>query len=147
MLLPGENPSDVFRAIEDASEGHIAFTAAAEASWRSIDYPDPADMTDKVIRLARAAEQLYSGPSDGMGHLGSWFKTNFGLNVAMKDQTIGQDRKLRAFRFEDEVYSQEPHVKVRDAVKPNEVGRIYFDLDKARGRIVVNHVGLKLYGI
>ncbi|UVJ40537.1 hypothetical protein [Arthrobacter sp. CJ23] len=147
MLLSGENPSDVFRAIEDASEGHIAFTAAAMSSWRSIDYPDPTDMTDKVVRLARAAQDLYTGTSDGMGHLDKWFKTNFELNVAMKDQTISQGRKLRSFEFEGEVYSQEPHVKVRDGVKPNEVGRIYFDLDKPKQRIVVNHVGLKLYGI
>ena len=147
MLVASENPSGVFRAIEDAAEGLIVFTPAAENSWRNIDYPDPSDMKDKVIQLARAATQLYSGSSNGMGHLDSWFKTNFELNVAMKDQTIAQDRKLRTFAYEGEVFSQEPHVKVRDAVKPNEVGRIYFDLDKANGRIVVNHVGLKLYGL
>lgn len=146
-LLSGDNPSDVFRAIEDAAEGRIVFTDAAETSWRKIDYPDPADMTEKIIRLAHAAQSLYGGAMDGVSHIDNWFKTNFELNVAMKDQTIGQDKKLRKFQFEGTTYSQEPHVKVRDGVKPNEVGRIHFDLDKAKERIVVNHVGLKLYGI
>ncbi|MCZ4605444.1 hypothetical protein O3S80_17145 [Streptomyces sp. Lzd4kr] len=37
-----------------------------------------------------------------------------------------------------------PHIKVRDAVSPNEVGRIYFALDSEEKRFIVNHVGLHL---
>ena len=37
-----------------------------------------------------------------------------------------------------------PHIKVRDAVSPNEVGRIYFALDSEEKRFIVNPVGLHL---
>ncbi|MFJ6464951.1 hypothetical protein ACIQM0_28650 [Streptomyces sp. NPDC091387] len=37
-----------------------------------------------------------------------------------------------------------PQSKVRDAVSPNEVGRIYFALDSEEKRFIVNHVGLHL---
>lgn len=65
----------------------------------------------------------------------------------MSDETIGKTKSLRYFVFEGKKYDQTPHVKVRDGVKPNQVGRIHFALDSDRKRIVVNHVALKLYGL
>lgn len=54
---------------------------------------------------------------------------------------------MRDFEFEGRTWSQKNHVKVRDGVKPNEVGRIQFDFDHEGRRLIVNHVALKLYGI
>lgn len=66
---------------------------------------------------------------------------------AVQPDTIRKNKALRWFEYEGERYDQQPHVKVRDAVKPNEVGRIHFALDKVGRRVIVNHVALKLYGI
>ena len=82
-----------------------------------------------------------------MGHVDEWFKTGFGLNVSTADDTIEKSKALRYFDFEGKRRDQTPHVKVRDAVKPNEVGRIHFAFDKVGSRLIVNHVALKLYGL
>ena len=50
----------------------------------------------------------------------------------------------RYFGFDGKRRDGLPHIKVRDAASPNEVGRIYFAFDPARKRLIVNHVGLHL---
>lgn len=150
-LIPHSDPSNTFLAISDASGDYIAFTEQAKKSWESIDYPDPADMTDKLIRLAKAASKLYEIRGQSIPHLDIWFKENHGLNVALTDQAISKFKRnelawLRKFDFEDSLsLNATPHVKVRDAVSPNECGRIHFALDPGKNRIVVHHVGLKVY--
>ena len=146
MLLPRSDPAETFRALEDAAQDRIAFTEVAQRSWKNISYPDPADMTAKLTMFARAAADLYGPDAGTIGHLDDWFAQR-GLKVAMSDQTMSRSPKLRTFEFEGQEYSQIPHVKVRDGVKPNEVGRIHFDLDKQNQRIVVNHVAVKLHSI
>ncbi|MBB5633413.1 hypothetical protein BKA04_001636 [Cryobacterium mesophilum] len=144
-LIAKTDPAPAFRALEDAAQGRIVFTEAAERSWKNISYPDPDDMAEKVRRLAMAAVELYGDNPGQIGHLDDWFMERHGLKVAMSDQVISRSPKLREFQFEDVTYSQIPHVKVRDGVKPNEVGRIHFDFDKENQRLVVNHVALKLH--
>lgn len=146
-LLSQSNPSNTYRVLEDASDNHIVFTRACEASWKNIDYPDAPDMQNKLVALAKAAASLYGNEPPEMGRLADWFKLTFGLNVALSDSTIEKNRRLRYFNYEDLTHDQTPHIKVRDGVKPNEVGRIHFALDKPGDRIIVNHVGLKLYGL
>lgn len=145
-LIPKTDPATTFRALEDAAQDRIVFTEAAERSWKNISYPDPEDMTEKIVLLARAAVDLYGEDPSQIGRLDDWFMEQHGLKVAMSDQFISRSPKLREFQFDDKTYSQIPHVKVRDGVKPNEVGRIHFDFDKENSRIVVNHVALKLHG-
>jgi len=150
-LISHSDPSNTFLAISDASGDYIAFTEQAKKSWESIDYPDPADMTDKLIRLAQAAKKLYETRGQSIPPLDIWFKENHGLNVALTDQAISKFKRndltwLRKFDFEDSLsLNATPHVKVRDAVSPNECGRIHFALDSDKKRIVVHHVGLKVY--
>lgn len=147
-LPAGADPVETFFALTDAAGERIVFTRNAARSWKKITYPDPEDMTAQLITLARAAVHLYD--EDALaptGHLDKWFKTEFELNVSMTDDTIRKTKGLRWFEYEGERHDQQPHVKVRDAVKPNEVGRIHFALDKAGRRVIVNHVALKLYGI
>ena len=147
VLQQGADPSDTFLALMDASDSRIAFTDNAERSWQKISYPDPADMTEALTTLARAACQLYSDEPGTIGHIDDWFKTNFGINVATSDDTIEKSKALRDFEFEGKTWNQKNHVKVRDGVKPNEVGRIHFDFDHDGNRLIVNHVALKLYGV
>lgn len=146
-LVAATDPTDTFLALTDASESRIVFTEAAERSWKKISYPHPDDMTAALTALARAAHRLYSEDAGAMGHVDEWFKTGFGLNVSTADDTIEKNKAMRYFDFEDKRRDQTPHVKVRDAVKPNEVGRIHFAFDKDGCRLIVNHVALKLYGL
>lgn len=103
-------------------------------------------MTLKLELLALAAAALYGDAPLVIGHLDDWLKLR-GLNVAMTDDTIRKKKNIRYFDHDGTAYDQMPHVKVKDGVKPNHVGRIHFALDKDRRRLVVNHVALKLYGI
>jgi len=145
-LLPTE-ASPTYRHLEVAADRHIAFTPAAETSWEHCDYPNPQEMTDILVTLAKAVVDLYTNEGP-MPYLDDWFKQEHGINVAMSDNTIKKAKVvLRYFTFEGAKLDQTPHVKVRDGVKPNEVGRIHFPLDAPNSRLVVNHVGLKLYGI
>ncbi|WP_101395215.1 hypothetical protein [Phycicoccus duodecadis] len=146
-LVAGGDPTDTFLALTDASESRIVFTEAAERSWKKISYPHPDDMTEALTSLAQAAHELYGGEPVKMGYVDEWFKTAFGLNVSTADDTIEKSKALRYFDYEGQRRDQTPHVKVADAVKPNEVGRIHFAFDKAGGRLIVNHVALKLYGL
>lgn len=147
VLIAGADPTDTFLALMDASDSRIAFTDNAERSWQKISYPDPEDMTEALTTLARAACQLYSDEAGTIGRIDDWFKTNFGINVATSDDTIEKNKAMRDFDFEGKIWNQKNHVKVRDGVKPNEVGRIHFDFDHEGKRLIVNHVALKLYGI
>ncbi|MDR6200883.1 hypothetical protein QE374_002792 [Microbacterium sp. SORGH_AS428] len=146
-LRKSSDPTGTFLALTDASGSCIVFTEAAGRSWKKISYPDPLDMTQALTTLARAAQKLYGDDPGVAGHLDDWFKQNFGLNVSTADDTIEKNKSLRYFVFEGERREQVPHVKVRDGVKPNEVGRIHFALDNHGRRLIVNHVALKLYGI
>lgn len=146
-LVESSDPTDTFLGLTDASDSRIVFTEAAGRSWKKIAYPDPTDMAEALIALARAAQKLYCDDPGPIGHIDDWFKQNFGLNVSTADDTIEKNKSLRYFDFDGKRRDQVPHVKVRDAVKPNEVGRIHFAFDKDGRRLIVNHVALKLYGI
>ena len=152
VLVPRSDPGPTFLAITDAASERIVFTDRAHKSWSEIDYPEPEDMTEKLILLARAAVVLYDGEVKSIPLLDDWLKENFGLTVALTDQTISKWKRkemrwLNEFEFEDETLNATPHVKVRDAVKFNECGRIHFALEGKgkKGRLVVQHVGVKTY--
>lgn len=152
VLVPRSNPDATFLAITDAASERIIFTDRAKKSWSDIDYPEPKDMTEKLITLARAAVMLYDGAEKSIPLLDDWLKENFGLSVALTDQTISKWKRkemrwLNEFEFEDETLNATPHVKVRDGVKFNECGRIHFALEgrAKKGRLVVQHVGVKTY--
>lgn len=80
-----------------------------------------------------------------------WFRIEHDLTVAMSDKTITQFRKKKMRwlnSFEHDGASNlngTPHVKVRDAVAPNECGRIHFALEGDKKRIVVHWVSVKTY--
>ena len=141
------DPSTTFRALEAVSSKRLVFTDQAAKSWSKIDYPEPEDMFAKLKSLAEAAVDLYSGDAEFKGHVDNWFRDEHNLVVALTDKTL-QNKKLknvRQFEYDGETFEQVPHVKVKDNVKPNAVGRIHFALDSNKKRIIVNHVALKLY--
>lgn len=152
VLVPRSDPEATFLAITDAASERIVFTDRARKSWSGIDYPEPEGMTAKLILLARAAVALFDGEEKSIPLLDDWLKENFGLTVALTDQTISKWKRkemrwLNDFEFEDERLNATPHVKVRDAVKFNECGRVHFALEGKgkKGRLVVQHVGIKTY--
>jgi hypothetical protein len=139
----GTDAVRTFEALVKASEEHIVFTARAARAWKDSRYPYPQEMTDRLTALAQAATDLYSN-SGRMPRLAQWFYDNHGLKFAPNDEKLSKDKDKRYFIFNGKRWDGLPHIKVRDAVSPNEVGRIYFALDSEEKRFIVNHVGLHL---
>lgn len=133
-----------FEALTKASEEHIVFTTKAARAWKASQYPYPQEMTDQLIALAQAAMDLYTTKLAKMPRLGPWFYDNHGLKFANSDEKLSKNKALRYFEFDGKQRDGLPHIKVRDAVSPNEVGRIYFAFDHEAKRLIVNHVGLHL---
>ncbi|MFJ6559829.1 hypothetical protein ACIQMV_08105 [Streptomyces sp. NPDC091412] len=119
------------------------FTARAARAWKDSRYPYPQEMTDRLTALTQAATDLYSN-SGRMPRLVQWFYDNHGLKFAPNDEKLSKDKDKRYFMFNGKRWDGLPHIKVRDAVSPSEVGRIYFALDSEEKRFIVNHVGLHL---
>jgi len=146
---PDLNPADaqpLFDFIESASAGRCLFTSNAAKVWRKSGYPFPEVMRETLVNLARAAVQFADDQGGINSRLTDWFKENHGLNVALSDRDL-EDKGLSTFPFEDEVLSRLPHVTLDDHTKPDRVGRVYFAHQSAPARFVVDHVGLKLYGL
>ncbi|MGN9816994.1 hypothetical protein ACTMUQ_16835 [Streptomyces sp. SD11] len=133
-----------FEALTAASEKRIVFTPNAVRAWKASRYPEPQEMTDQLVTLAQAAIDLYTAQSGKMPRMVQWFYDNHGLKFANSDEKLSKNKALRYFEFDEKRRDGLPHIKVRDAVKPNEVGRIYFAFDSEVKRLIVNHVGLHL---
>ncbi|MFF8862974.1 hypothetical protein ACF08B_13115 [Streptomyces sp. NPDC015139] len=139
----GMDAQPTFEALVEASEMHIVFTAKAARAWKASQYPYPEEMTDQLVALAQAAMDLYA-KTGKMPRLDQWFYDNHGLRFAGSDEKLSKNKEKRYFEFDGKRRDGLPHIKVRDAVSPNEAGRIYFALDADGRRFIVNHVGLHL---
>ena len=96
-------------------------------------------MWDHRQRLADAGH-AYNRSDGRVGRrFAEWVSEDFSLDVALQDSTYTNDE----FEFEGGTLSRLPHVKIDDAVAPNEVGRIYFAIDSERSRLVVDWFGVK----
>lgn len=147
LLVTGDGKSaeNLALHLEDVSGGRLVFTPRAAKVWKKSGYPHPVEMTESTIKLAQVAIRLYDGHEHTIPHLDTWINEEFGLKVALQDDTIQKSPGIRWFQFEGDTLDRTPHVKVRDHTSPNQVGRIHFALNPKRGRIVVDHIGLKLY--
>ena len=124
-----------------ASEAFVVTENAISAAHASA-YGDAGRMWDHVEALARMAGDFAARE----GELGARFadvaSTEYGIEVALHDANLGA---LADFEHEGVPYRCEPHIKVDDAKAWIEVGRVYFAIDPERSRIIVEHIGGKLY--
>lgn len=144
--LTADDLSDLAKHLEEVSDGAIVFTSAAHRSWSKCGYPHVAAMRDALITLGRAATEWRKVECNPGMRMKEWLKTRFELNYSPDDEPL-VIKKLSTFEHDGASYSREQHLKLDDHVKPNEVGRVYFATDSDEARFVVDHVGLKLYGI
>lgn len=144
--LETDDLSALAKHLEEASEGAIVFTAAAQRSWGKSGYPHIDAMRDALVTLARAATEWRRVECNTGMRMKEWLKTRFELNYSHDDEPL-VIKKLHQFEHDGKSYTREQHLKLDDHVKPNEVGRVYFATDSDEARFVVDHVGLKLYGI
>ncbi|WP_447925913.1 hypothetical protein [Georgenia muralis] len=138
--------ADLASFLEKQGQGAIVFTHAAHQSWKRDDYPHIDAMRDALIVLTKAAIE-YRRLGCQLGMLpDDWFKQEWELRLASTDKYMSKN-KLDRFTFDGKTYSREPHLKLGDHTSPNEVGRVYFAMDSESERLIVDHVGLKLYGL
>jgi hypothetical protein len=136
----------LFQFLAQRSDGALGFTKNAVRSWRESKYPFPEDMAHALALLAKAAVE-YRKEDGAVGQrLDEWMYERHGLKVAVNDKGLeraGEDQ----FEHEGRFHSRVPHVKLGDHTSPDRVGRVYFGIDKEEVRFIVDHVGLKLYGL
>ena len=136
----------LFPAIENSTGSSIVFTKNALASWNKSGKPEPELMQKILERLAAAALEWREADMRVGEALDKWLQTRLGKLVPMQDRPLTL-AKLDQFEFEGHHYSRSPHIKIKDGTDPSHVMRIYFAVDSAKKRFIVDHVGLKLYGI
>lgn len=137
---------DLASYLEKQGQGAIVFTRNAHQSWKRDGYPHVDLMRGALIALTKAAiEYRRLGCQLGMVP-DDWFKHEWELNLASTDQYMTKQR-LDSFDFDGKTHSRLPHLKLGDNTSPNEVGRVYFAMDAEGERFIVDHVGLKLYGL
>jgi BMFP domain-containing protein YqiC len=135
----------LFLRLQELTSERIVFTERALTSWKKARYPHPEEMRDALGKLSQVAIALYDGTERVMTHLDKWVREEFDLKVALQDDTIQKNKSLWKFIYEGRSHDRTPHVKVRDHAPHQEVGRIHFALDSENTRIIVDHVGVKLY--
>lgn len=137
---------DEFRDNLDRLTGDtFVITERARRECVRCGYPDPARMWEHLARLADAAA-VWAAAGCAVGDsFASWIRGYNGLNVAMFDEAIVRAREDK-FSYMDAKLSRLPHVQVDQAKAFTDIGRIHFALDTGHGRIVVDHIGLKLLG-
>lgn len=144
--LDHDDLTELAKFLTDAADGSIVFTANAYRTWHQTNYPHIEAMREALLTLAQAAVYWRRAECHvGMG-LKDWFKTRWEVAMAPTDEGLTA-KKLDRFDYDGKTYSRETHLKLDDHVPPSEVGRVYFGMDSSQRRIIVDHVGLKLYGI
>lgn len=128
------------------SGGALVFTENAKKQWSKCAYPKPEQMREALDALALLADAWREANGNVGKDLTSWMAEEVGLTLSLHDNPLRTAGK-HLFGFEGVTWDRTPHIKVADHTSPNQVGRIYFAIDNTGRRWVVDHVGLKLYGI
>lgn len=144
--LASTDLSELASFLEERSDGAIVFTRNAYQSWKRCAYPHVQVMQDALVTLTRAALEYRRLRCDVGMQPDDWFKLEWDLHLASTDKYMSQN-KMDKFSYDGTTYSRLPHLKLGDHTSPNAVGRVYFAMDADGERFIVDHVGLKLYGL
>ena len=144
--LSATDLTDLASYLERISDDAIKFTQSALRSWSKSEYPHTETMREALVALARAAVEWKALDRQIGENMKDWLKKKFELNYSPEDEPLRR-KNLNKFEYGKKVYLRESHLKLNDHVKPNEVGRVYFSIDNEGLRFIVDHVGLKLYGV
>ena len=148
-VLDSKDADPTFRFLEEVSEGRIAFTSNAHLTWRKATLTNYEQMTQALVGLTRWAMEQYGSATRAKveGRTDDWVEATFGITISFHDSQITTHKRAAAtFDFEGkDDWNNVPHVKVTDSVPWPQVARIHFAQDETGGRIIVNHVGHKLY--
>ncbi|WP_285542802.1 hypothetical protein [Streptomyces lavendulae] len=128
------------------SFGALVFTPNAKAQWRKCSYKNFERMREALDSLAALAKVWKKEKGTVGDSLVSWIGNQTSLTYAPEDEPL-RIKKLHEFTFEERVWDRQPHIKLDDHTTKDRVGRIYFAIDGEAYRWVVDHVGLKLYGL
>jgi len=120
---------------------HFVLTDRAVGMLTENPYPDPERMLWHIDALARAA-LAYREAEGRLGERFVDFAASFEIEVALFDDSLS----VPTFSIDGVDYTAKPHVKVDDHVTPERCGRIYFAIDSANKRLIVDHIGLHDYG-
>lgn len=129
-----------------ASGDALIFTDRAKTSWERCNYPFPDRMREALDILADLAGEWRTLNASVGTSLVSWIGDRTPLAFAPTDEGLRRE-KLDTFKYQNRTLSRLPHIKLDDSTSPDRVGRIYFAIDKDRLEWIVDHVGLKLYGL
>lgn len=137
---------ELLQFIADLSGGAFVYSDNAPKAWGKAEYPYPSRMRDALVALGRAAVEYRQKSAKIDGRIVDWFRDAYGLKVSVIDRGL-ELAKLDTFAYDDRTYSRIPHVKLDDNTTPDRVGRVYFAKDAEEKRLIIDHVGLKLYGL
>ena len=130
-----------YRRADELEGAYCKLTSACKNGIKSSAYYDPARMWQFASKLSEAARRYYLCGWSTNGRLEHWIQAAVGIEVALTDSQLGDT----SFEFDGSPLSWEPHVKVDDAKDDlTRCGRIYFAIDDAKTRFVINHVGIHL---
>ncbi|MFJ3839816.1 hypothetical protein ACIPY6_30485 [Streptomyces sp. NPDC090054] len=128
------------------SGGAMVFTKRAMDGWAKCTYPMPERMREALDDLADLAGEWKRRQGKVGTSLVSWIGDQTALVYAPTDEPLRRSRR-HEFDFDGQMWDRQPHIKLDDHVTPDRVGRIYFAIDSDGLRWIVDHVGLKLYGL
>jgi len=132
--------------IRDLASQHPGFVLTKRCSkgLENCPYRDHARLEEHLERLARLADKWVEAGGSIGARFDNWALREVGLDIALHDAEL-VNKNLDQFDFEGQRYSRVPHVKVDDAKAFTDCARIYFAIDHASRRLIIDHVGLHLY--
>lgn len=135
---PPESWDEFETRLDDLTGPGFQLTERARACARDGAYPGVTRMWEHLQRLADAGHAFNQANANVGTRFSAW-AARFRLDVALQDSTYANHQ----FVHDGVTLSRLPHVKIDDAVAPNEVGRIYFAIDSEAARLVVDWFGVK----
>jgi hypothetical protein len=145
-LMNGDDFTELFNGLELITGGALTFTPNARVQWDKDGRPEASKMRTTLVKMGQAAVEWRQLGTNVGQDLSLWLGAKIGLSVPMADAGLKRVKK-NLFDFEGQTWDRSAHVKLKDNTSPDAVGRIYFDIDNDQERFIVDHVGLKLYGI